>query len=146
MSLIVVKYFLKKFGKVEEGNILLGNICVGIETFCNQSGSDGPKNVSFRIIDISLRFIAIFSVNSYAAVIISFLTARFPENPFSNLNEFLKLNEYRLLTDAAQLELIRLASLRVCLFYAKKKLISVAFLICINILTTLGVVLHTSLR
>lgn len=135
ISIIVVKYCLKKIVDVEEGNILSANMCVGIETLCNQSGSDGPKNLSFRIIDISLRFLAIFSMNSYGAVIISFLTLKFPIIPFSNLNEFFEVNEYRLVIDSVLSEQMKDALYSVRLLYLmdkKKKKSCVTFIICIN--------------
>lgn len=69
---------------------------IGFESFCNQIGSQEFKNSSFRVACFSFRFLALFIIPSYSAVIISFIAVRIPHIPFQNMDEFFKDGTYKL--------------------------------------------------
>ena len=66
------------------------------EIFCNQSNEDA-ENVSLRIAFLMFNIIGLVLVNSFGAVITSYLFADNPEIPFHNLEEFMQNGQYKLL-------------------------------------------------
>lgn len=97
--ILIIQFIWRKYvGEVK--NPIISNLFIGFEILCNQKGSKDEENVSFRIVKLMFRIIAIFLTASYGADIISFLAIKIPEIPFTNLDEFFKINDYHLIANS----------------------------------------------
>lgn len=101
--ILATQFLLERVSHKNNQTHLIGIIFIGLETLCNQRGSEEIKNISIRIICFLLRIITIFSISAYGADITSYLAIRNSQAPFSNLTEFLKTNEYKLVIDNSDL-------------------------------------------
>lgn len=75
-------------------------IFIGLDSFCNQDSGLDLKRLNFRIIIITIRFLALFIIPAYGAVITSFLAVKIVQMPFRNLEEFVKNGKYLILLES----------------------------------------------
>lgn len=107
--IIVILVSEKCLGEAKE-NIVLTYLYFGLETVCNQIGNKELRNISFRIISLSLRVIAMFLWTSFGAILTSFLSVKFPKPPFSNVTDFRHRDQYQLIGEHNQIQYIQRGS------------------------------------
>lgn len=69
------------------------------ETFCNQSGNDEMENLYMKILCILSRLAAVIIIASFGAVISSFVSVETFKIPFTNVEEFFKNGQYKILLE-----------------------------------------------
>lgn len=91
---LLVEKFLKS-----KNRSLVDNVFLVFELFCSQTGNEEMETISLRIVGLSMGIIGMVIVNSFGAVITSFIAVHNFEIPFTNLDQFLENGQYKLMTD-----------------------------------------------
>lgn len=88
---------------IQKKRLLIDDIFLALESFCNQCGNDVIENTYVRYICILLRLTSLILIGGlYGATITSFFAIESFEPPFTNKEEFVANGEYQFIIQDLQ--------------------------------------------